>query len=518
MSTSKPLKKVTIRPGVTILSVLRHLNYKPWFAMAEFVDNSLQSFLQNKRELLATDGRSYKLRVEIELSPNEGGRICVRDNAAGIHSRDYARAFRPAEVPPDRTGLAEFGMGMKSAACWFANCWSVRTSALGDPVEREIRFDINKIVNDNLEELSIQSRSAKSNHHFTEIVLDDLHRVPQGPTIGKIKEHLTSIYRAFLRDRSLELIFDKEPLSYTEPRILHTSHYKTPSGPAITWRKEIDIDLGRGRRVDGFAAIREKASTSHAGFALLRRRRLIQGSADEGYRPEAIFGRPNSYTYQRLFGELNLTGFEISHTKDGVRWNGDEEPMLELLRVQLDKQPMPLLRQAEEFRVRPKTGDLKPAAEAAAIKTAEAMEKSASRVLGKQLSTKPDTQPPPPKLPGAKQLVATKEISIEARGAKWQILLEQTNTPGVGDWLDISDRGYEKSGGEKVRRLVVRVSLAHPFMERFTGADQERIEPFLKLAAALALAETAARESGVRQAGTIRRNLNEFLRDVFSKP
>ena len=32
------LKTVSIRPGVSVLSVLRHLNYRAWFALAEFVD------------------------------------------------------------------------------------------------------------------------------------------------------------------------------------------------------------------------------------------------------------------------------------------------------------------------------------------------------------------------------------------------------------------------------------------------------------------------------------------------
>ena len=55
---------------------------------------------------------------------------------------EFPRAFRPAELPPDRSGLCEFGMGMKSAACWFARQWEVRTSALGEPVERTVSFDI----------------------------------------------------------------------------------------------------------------------------------------------------------------------------------------------------------------------------------------------------------------------------------------------------------------------------------------------------------------------------------------
>ena len=68
----------------------------------------------------------------------------------------------------------------------------------------------------------------------------------------------------------------------------------------ILWKKEIDFDLGDDLKINGFAAIRETASTSEAGFALFRRNRLIQGSADEAYRPEFIFKKPNSYTYHSM--------------------------------------------------------------------------------------------------------------------------------------------------------------------------------------------------------------------------
>jgi len=72
-----------------------------------------------------------------------GGQIIVLDNAAGIALADFPRAFRPADIPPDRSGLCEFGMGMKSAAFWYASKWSVRTSALGESVERQVNLDIN---------------------------------------------------------------------------------------------------------------------------------------------------------------------------------------------------------------------------------------------------------------------------------------------------------------------------------------------------------------------------------------
>src|SRR5207302_10654532 len=139
----------------------------------------------------------------------------------------------------------------------------------------------------------------------------------------------------------------------------------------VLWRKEIDFDFGLGLRAHGFAALRETASTTRAGFALFRRRRLIQGSADEGYRPEAIFGSSNSYRYQRLFGELHLEGFQVSHTKDGFRWDENEQPFLDILREHLDDDDLPLLRQAEGYRVRASRDQLSRAAASAVASTTE---------------------------------------------------------------------------------------------------------------------------------------------------
>lgn len=126
-----PGTKVSIRPGVSVLSVLRYLNYRPWFALAEFVDNAIQSAHDRRAELLVQDS-NFKLRVSINIDSSPPGRIVIRDNAGGIPATAFPRAFRPAVLPPERSGLSEFGMGMKSAASWFAAKWSVRTKSLGE--------------------------------------------------------------------------------------------------------------------------------------------------------------------------------------------------------------------------------------------------------------------------------------------------------------------------------------------------------------------------------------------------
>lgn len=518
MSKAKGDARINIRPEVSILSVLRHLNYKPWYALAEFVDNSIQSFLANRAALQALHGDNATLHVGIVLETDAPGRIVIRDNAAGIAASDYDRAFKPAEIPPDRSGLSEFGMGMKSAACWFAHQWSVRTSALGEPLEKTVSFDVTYIVQNRIEELAISTRRVGENDHFTEIVLDGLHHTLQGRTVGKIKEHLASIYRVFLRDNTLALTFNGEPLQYQIPAILNAPFYRTPNDAPRLWRKEIDFDFGDGLRATGFAALREKASVSSAGFSLFRRNRLIQGSGDEGYRPSAVFGQSNSYTYQRLFGELHLEGFEVSHTKDGFRWEENEEVFLKFLVEHLDAEPLPLLAQAEGHRVRPSQRSFEAGARAAAERTAEVIEHQVPEVLEREINAGPEQNPPPQQLPATQAPATERTIDIELRGQPWRIIIELTTDPAIGDWVSLSDRANVRVGAIERRCICVRLSLAHPFMDRFGGTDAASIEPLLRVAAAVGLAETAARDAGVAMAGTFRRNINELLRDALSNP
>lgn len=516
MPKEKSDSYVNIRPGVSILSVLRHLNYRPWFALAEFVDNSIQSFYEYREELQNIEGNNFKLQVDIIIDSMDGGRIVIRDNAAGIHKKDFPRAFRAAELPMDRSGLGEFGMGMKSAACWFSPKWSVRTSALGEQVEKNVAFDISKIVSDEIEELEVKTRHVSETAHYTEVVLTDIYHVPAGRTLGKIKGHLLDIYRVFTREGLLVLRLNEEELIYRGPEILFTPFHRDESGTPVLWKKEIDFNFGDGLRAHGFAAIRKTANTSLAGFALFRRGRLIQGSGDEGYRPERIFGKPNSFIYQRLFGELHLDGFEVSHTKDGFQWDENEEPFLELLKDELSKSEFPLLQQAREHRVQPRQPDLRRGAEEAVAHTSEAIRDYVPTVLSTLAQESPETSPQEELAPTS--IASYRVIDVELQGRPWRIAIELSDDPAVGDWLEISDHVVREEDRSEGRRIVgLRLSLRHPFMERFSGTDPDQIEPLLRVAAALGLGEVAARDSGVKYAGTIRRNVNELLRNALWK-
>lgn len=505
----KQRETINIRPQVNILSVLKFLEYEIWFALAEFVDNAIASFQLYEKDLKTVEGNDYQLEVNIEINQEEN-KITIRDNAAGIHKADYSWAFRAAEIPPDTSGLSEFGMGMKSAACWFADEWSVRTTALGEFVEKTVRFDMKKIFKDKLEELNVTVKSCNKNHHYTIIELYNVNKIPRRRGLGKVKEHLKSIYREFIRKEDLILKLDNEELRYQDPRILRVPRYDDPKGEPILWNKEINFPIEDDLSVQGFVAIREKASTSQAGFALFRRGRVIEGSYDNGFRPEFIFGNPNSFRFQRVFGELHLEGFEVTFTKKGIKWDENLDIFLRLLKDDISNKSFPLLQQAEQYRVRATEKEYI-STKKALDQTVDDLEKNAQQAITDVRETPKHYQLDQEALIETDKTI-NRNFEVRFNKVTWKISVELSYDPSLKDLIELGDHLITKKISDpSIRQIGIRLSLTHPFMVQFVGIDNSKVEPVLRMAAALGLSEVIAKESGARTQGEIRRNFNELI-------
>jgi hypothetical protein len=506
--------KVNIRPNVSMLSVLKFLEYETWYALAEFVDNAIASYQSNESALKKLHGDNFQLEVTIEID-DAGNKIVVRDNAGGIDEPNYPRAFRAAEIPIDTSGLSEFGMGMKSAACWFADEWRVTTTALGEATERRVYFDMKKIFEDKVEELDVETQSCSKNNHYTIIELFNVNRMPRRRGIGKVKDHLKSIYRDFIRKGILVLKVEGEELTYTEPNILNVPRYDKPKGESIIWRKEIEFKLNdEGLSVSGFVAIREKASTAEAGFALFRRGRVIEGSFDDGFRPEFIFGAPNSYRFQRVFGELHLEGFDVSFTKKGIQWDENLDIFLRTLKDDISHKEFPLLQQAEQYRVRASEKEYK-AAKKALDETVDDLQKKAPQALADLVNTAPKVSEPEQQELIKTEKTLHRELEIRFNKVNWKVSIELSYDPSLKELIEVGDSFIkDKSKDDSLRQIGIRLSLTHPFMVEFVGADTAKIEPILRIAAALGLSEVIAKGSGVKTQGEVRRNFNELISNL----
>lgn len=503
---------VYIRPRVGMYAAFARLNYRPWFALAEFVDNSIQSFLQHREKLIA-EGHEGPLLIDINIEENE---ISITDRAGGISGRDFPRAFSPAAPPDDPSGLSEFGLGMKAAACWFARKWSVRTSALGESLERTVLFDIGAISRDGLESLPIESRSAREGDHFTVVTMMDLRVHPRGRTLAKIRDHLRSIYRVLTADGIVKLRLTMagrtEELAYEPPELLDAPYYRTPRSASQVWRKEFAVDF-HDKKVRGWAGILRKGSHAQAGFSVFRRRRLIEGSIGETYKPHVVFGNPNSFAYQRVVGEIFVDGFDVTHTKDGIQWHGYEDEILESIRRQIDSPSMPLLDQADGYRAR-KSAESLPASfgSDALTDTVDAFSLAAGAVEQPVLPP-PDVEAPSvPEVPAA-PVFQKRELSMQIMrdGKPWLISLELVR--------DAAAPFYSTSvvtrNGEDV--VVVQINLEHDFSVTFINEDEALLQPIMRLVAALALGERIARNSGVKNAGAVRHISNEILQVIGNR-
>jgi len=503
---------VEIRPEVAIYAAFARLNYRPWYALAEFVDNAVQSYLSNKQRLEQKAGGHFVLRVSITIDADQ---ISISDNAAGIPAADFPRAFLPASPPPDTSGLSEFGLGMKAAACWFSRRWHVRTTALGDNAERTITFNIPEIVAQRIDRLRVIDAPATT-PHGTVVTLESLAVKPQTKTITKIKEHLASIYRLFLAAGELRIELNGDLLEWHVPDILEAPLYSGGAAP-IRWYKPLRLDLDSDHSVHGWAALLARASVANAGFAVFRRKRLIEGSYGEAYRPLTLFRNSNSYTYQRLIGELNVEGFSVSHTKDGVQWADWEEDILAWLKTELDKEPIPLLKQAEGYRARPGRGasDEAQAGVKAVTGAQNVVAQYVPQLLDTQLTNSPDSTALPESLPPVTPSTSREStLSLKHAGKSWIIRIELISDETCYDWLQIASE-YVKCDP---RLIHIRVNSNHPFMLRHATPDHSELDGLIRLAAGFALAEVSARSIGVDKAGTIRRNLNELLYSALAAP
>ncbi len=508
---AKAHDSIYIRPQVGMYSAFARLNYKPWFALAEFLDNAIQSFLTNRSEL-AMAGHEGPLIIDVNLDDNE---ISITDRAGGIAWQQFPRAFSPAHPPDDASGLSEFGLGMKAAACWFSKKWSVRTSALGEAVERTVSFDIPLITREGVENLPIEARPGRESDHFTVITMQDLRVHPRGRTLIKIREHLGSIYRVLTQDGTVRLRLTTggrtEELNYEYPPLLEAPYFRHSNERSRLWRQEFAVELGE-KRVTGWAGIMQTGSHSKAGFSVFRRRRLIEGSVGETYKPQQIFGTPGNFRSQRVIGEMFVEGFDVTHTKDGIQWNGEDDLILEGIHRQINSPKMPLLEQAEGHRVRKIATNLAlDFGEEALTATADALSKpGAVNAMRIEAAPTPVTPEQPPPVVMQKRVF---NLQIHRDGKPWNVHLElvrDTARPFYATSV------VKDADGREV--VTVQINLDHEFSVSYLNDNEDALQPMLRFIAALALGEKIARDAGATGAGTVRLNANQILSAISDAP
>lgn len=482
----------------SVIASYKRLSYDAWYAFAEFVDNSTQAYFDNLEildEIYATEGRG--LCVEIEYSAGDD-LITIKDNSIGMNEADLIRAFKVGQPPENPTGRSKYGLGMKTAACWFGNKWSISTKKLGEDNSFRVSIDVNNIAEKTGDViLTPEVTPAQVNEHYTILTITDLNRKLAGKTLWKIKDYLSSIYRFDIQD-GIEIKWRGTPLTW---KGYEDELHINEEGLKIKKMFEFEIN---GKRVDGWVGVLGKGfgSRKKAGFSIIQNRRVI----NSGYKPTSIYGEQedggNDLINQRVVGELFLNQFAVSHTKDKIVWEDDEENLLDVklgefckearefaLTLRFNREPSELIAKFKEETISTLSSELKSS--------------EVNNYIGA-------VQPYPEKI-----IAASFSKSFKAVQEEIQPTLEAT-IGSNGDAILISVFFSEKSEFEPYvltettfddNRVIIVINMLHPHVQEMSNA--ESLTNFVRHCIYDGVAEWKA----IKLRGNIQPHTVKFLKD-----
>jgi Histidine kinase-, DNA gyrase B-, and HSP90-like ATPase len=485
--------------GLDVLRSYKRLPYKPWHALAEFVDNSTQAYFNNRDVLdKVYEAEGSTLEVSIVYEKDGDGLIRISDNAMGMSRDDLARAMHIGLQPEYADGRSRYGLGMKMAACWFGQKWKVVTKKLGDTTEYTVFIDVEKAAggDDDLHERTVEDLSPDD--HYTTIEITHLNHRPVGRTSGKIKQFLAGMYRLDINSKSLVLEWQNAPLD----GVVDWQFLKNSFGEE--YRKTFEFEVN-GKKAWGWVGVLNPGGRPKAGFAIVHKGRMVQTWPD-AWHPESLYGQTagsNDLVNQRLVGEIHLDDFEVSHTKDDISWVDDEED-----RVQAE-----LKRICAEYRAVAKETRKSRQHKQAAID-------AAARALQEELES-----------PELIDLIDEAPPSPEAVAVDDALLVDETDTSSIDFWTAFQHRGqtvtvvgkldYNKSPNDpyviseaaQEDRVVVVINMAHPHVATI---DENGLLNYFRHCMYDALSEWRARNQVASiEPSTIRRLKDKFLRLSF---
>lgn len=335
MSTSDVALPESFEASLTIgpsaIDAYSRLSYTMWYALAEFVDNSTQSRLNYGNlidDVLRAEGKTLEVSIIHDPIFKE---MRIEDNSIGMTKERLVEALKIAHPTKDSKGRSRYGMGMKTAACWLGTKWSISTCEWDSGIEWTAEVDVEAIAHRNAT-VRMTPKAVGKNEHYTRIRVQGLRRRIQKRTEETIREYLGSMYMFDLKPSAV----DQLPLALTY------------NGTLITPPIDLDWDIDQtgkryykaleptkigGKTVEGWVGVLKKGGRKFGGFSLFQNNRQIRGFP-AAWKPTEIFGGvddegANNLIAQRLTGVLLLDGdFAVSHTKDSVLFENDEEDEL----------------------------------------------------------------------------------------------------------------------------------------------------------------------------------------------
>lgn len=507
---------LNIQPKASVLGVFSRLNYKPWYAIAEFVDNSTQSFYTHEKELEKVGIYSVNIEIDYNFDTNT---LTITDDAFGMNLEEFSRAVQMDVEPENKSGRNEFGMGLKTAASWFGNKWTVISSRYGTNNTFSTYINIPELRRDEKNTVKIIRTESKENEHGTKIIIQDItKKIDAARTKGKIIDILESMYRRDINSKKVNITFNGTPLIFEEYACLNFRDKK--------WRKEIDFSFefeNKQYHVKGFVGILADGGFGKAGFALFRRGRVVIGGTDMNYKPDRIYIQPQSPIAHKLFGELDLEDFPVNQAKDGFVWdNGLEVEFVENLKQDIQEY-INIAKLSNKDRAKEEELSEKNSIEiqkavssfVANISSQNCSNEESDNTRNNILSPKTDldlfqdyiaeNNNQPETISDAERVYTIQINNIQKKSfkVKWAISNNEY-------WIDVDDASV-------INEVAITININHSFFKPYSNKPEFKIvlEKFvLAFVIAEQMAKATSDKNGYIRASVIRNKMNSYLSQI----
>lgn len=484
--------------GLDVIRSYKRMAYEPWTALGEFVDNSTQSYFNNQEALdKAFSAEGQKLTVSVVFEKEGSGLLRISDNAMGMSRSELEHAMHVGLPPTNRNGRSRYGLGMKQAACWFGNKWTITTKKLGETSEFTVSLNVEEAAKGDGDLHEKVTTDLSPELHYTRIEITELNQRLHGRTQGKVKQYLAGMYSLDIENERLILQWQNVSLNVENDWEFITNSL------GEKYRKDFQFQID-GKRAWGWVGVLASGGRPKAGFAIAHNGRLIR-VWPTAWRPEDIFGSTegsNDLVNQRLIGVIHLDEFEVSHTKDAIHWEGDEE----------DQVQKKLKEICADYREAAKLNRKRQSHNVAAIQVA-------ARVLEAELHSvqlvdqiAAPTPAPAVVILDEQKLVDETDFSVNDFSASFVWAGATVKVIGKLDSTKSQNDPYVMLETTHDDRIVVIINMNHP---QVGVIEENGLANYFRYCTYDALAEWRARREDTVEPSTIRKLKDQFLRVQF---
>lgn len=312
----KRTKKFDVTAESGIIAIWQREKFKLDRVFAEYIDNSLQSYLDHKNELdRLPDGQRCNVSI---VWNNE--KIVVTDNAYGMDETEFARALKPKALNPNahrNNQLSVYGLGLKYASAYLGNHYTISSTRYSSTINYFAEVDVPYFNEFNPKEVDGTLTETFPEKHETKIEITGV-RIKHTPDKERnLREKLGIIYNRYINAGDLTIIVNGIPVSYTRPPLRPNEeggfYFKTFEDFFIIGDKKYTFS--------GWMGLLNEGKQEITGINLIQAKRCIE----LGYKPAKFYGTGNSFENSRVIGEVVFDGenYVLSFNKDGFVWTDD---------------------------------------------------------------------------------------------------------------------------------------------------------------------------------------------------